>query len=50
MSLMVLARAVRLGFGAGSTLRRSDVTFVRVADCIPASFFTSFHHLRDSHS
>ena len=43
---IVLARTVRLG--TGSMLHKSDVTSVRVADCIPASFFTSFHHLRGS--
>ena len=31
-------------------LHKSDVTSVRVADCIPASFFTFFHHLRGSQS
>ena len=50
LSLIVLARTVRSGLGTGSMLRKSDVTSVRVADCIPASFFTSFHHLRGSQS
>ena len=38
-------RTVRSGLGTESMIPKSDVTFVRVADCIPASFFTSFHHL-----
>ena len=36
--------------GDWEMLRKSDVTSIRVADCIPASFFTSFHHLRGSQS
>ena len=50
VSLIVLARTVRSGLGTGSMLCKSDVTSIRVADCIPVSFFTSFHHLRGSQS
>ena len=50
VSLIVLAGTVRSGLGTGSMLCKSDVTSVRVADCIPASFFSSFHHLRGSQS
>ena len=40
VSLIVLAGTVRSGLGTGSMLCKSDVTSVRVADCIPASFFS----------
>ena len=50
VSLIVLARTERSGLGTGSMLHKSDVTSVRVADCIPASFSTFFHHLRGSQS
>ena len=42
VSLIVLARTVRSGLGTGSMLRKSDVTSVRVADCITGKFLYFF--------
>ena len=43
---MVLARALRLESGTESRRFRTEVGSVRVADCIPTSLLTSFHHLQ----
>ena len=48
--LMVLARALRLESGPESKSFRIEVGSVRVADCIPRSLLTSFHHLRGAQS
>ena len=48
--LMVLARAVRLESGPESICFKIEVGSVRLANCIPPSLWTSFHHLRGAQS
>lgn len=48
--LMILAREVGLESDPESICFRTDVGSVCVADCIPPSDLTSFHHLRGSQS
>ena len=48
--LMVLERALRLESGPESKRFKTEVGSVRVADCIPPSLLTSFHHLRRAQS
>ena len=44
--LTVLARALRLESGPESRRFMTEVGSVRIAECIPLSLLTSFHHLR----